>query len=802
MSLVNGSIDNLISGVSQQTPAMRLPNQADICDNFYPSLVGGLVKRPPTKTIKKVSADRKNAKLHIINRDRDNRYLSLIESGAIKVYELNGNEKTVSMTQSGTQYLAGVTPANIGALSIADYTFIFNKTRVVGYSDASTYHLTNGHLVYLKSVSYDTTYSLSLDVWINGTWWPLSASYTTPKNVGTVEEPPGQISSTQVLDELKSQLTRSPDVNPHISLTRFENVLYIGAVSVATTRVDLKASDSRSNTELKHVNQRVQRFSDLPARAVNNYFVEVTGDDSSSFDNYYVKFTTDNGAFTGPGTWQETVARNKAATLNAHSMPHSLIRQSSSSFTFGPTSWTPRSAGDEDSAPVPLFNNRTISEMFLYRNRLGILSDDNLTTTRAGDMFAFFPESAMTVTDADPISISAGHETVANLKYAVPFQDSLIVFSDAVQFNLTAPDIFSPETAALKVTTSYEMNTNVRPINSGSTIYFCVGQGENTGVREFYVDADTGNAVANVTAHVPHYLTRNPKILTGSTTSEILAAVTETEPHVIYMYKYYWSGGEKLQAAWHRFILTEGDEIIDAGFLESTLYILVYRKDDGTYLEKIDFDDAEISTRIAAGKEILPHIDRLAVPQSLTTDYDNRRITVALPYAIRPDDRAILVHRETHKAYEVKRQSATTGVIEDADFYGNAGDYYVGLLYDATYQFSQQFVRFKSSGSNLSTQMGRLQYRQWFLNYSHSSYFDVFVRHHHGTEFNYRFAGKPLGKYDLRLGKGYIDKGVFTIPVRSVSDRVDVILRNDTHYPSTFLSVEWEGDYTVRSRRL
>ncbi len=797
MSLVGGSIDNLFGGVSQQTPALRLPSQAEVCDNFFPSLVDGLVKYPPTKTVKKLSSDRKNARIHVIDRDKANRYIAVLEPGTVSVYDTTGTPKTVTVSASGAAYLAGAQPRNVGALSVADYTFLYNKTKAVTASNNTTGHRRNAHLVYMKAVSYDTTYTVTVTVGST----TKTATYTTPKNIGTVEEPPAQINSNEVMTALRSGLVGNATISANCELLLYENVLYIGPKSGAP-KITVSVTDSRSNTELKHTAEKTQRFSDLPANGVNNYYVEVTGDDSSAFDNYYVVFKTQDGGTIGPGTWEETVRRDSEAVLTPGTMPHALIRNANGTFRFDPITWGRRTAGDDDSAPLPMFVNRPVSEMFLYRNRLGIVSDDNLTTTRAGDLFSFFPETVMTNTDADPISISAGHETVANLKYAVPFQDSLVFFADGVMFQITAPDIFSPETAALKVVTTMDIDTGIRPVNTGNALLFCTANGNYTGVREFYIEADTGGQTENVTAHVPNYITANPRVMTCSTTSEVLAVVTDAEPGTIYTYKYYWSGGRKLQAAWHRRTLQQGDEILDAAFLETTLYLLVYRAGDGTYLEKIDFSEAEISPLINAGNLPLPYIDRLATLTAASEGTENHT-AVTLPYALRPTDRAIIVHKGTMKSYAIEQTGSNTGVVPCRfDRFGSASHYHVGLLYDARYEFSTQYLRDTTNGGNTAIQSGRLQFRSWFLTYSHSSFFDVLVRLKQGSDYRYRYAAKPLGNHMLKLGGIHIDKGVFHIPIRSSNDRVTVALTNDTHFPSTFLSVEWEADYTRRSRRI
>lgn len=54
MTLVSKSIPNLINGVSQQPPSLRLGSQGEAQENGLSDVVDGLKKRPPTKFLKKL----------------------------------------------------------------------------------------------------------------------------------------------------------------------------------------------------------------------------------------------------------------------------------------------------------------------------------------------------------------------------------------------------------------------------------------------------------------------------------------------------------------------------------------------------------------------------------------------------------------------------------------------------------------------------------------------------------------------------------------------------------------------------
>ena len=55
MAIVSASIPNLINGVSQQPPSLRLKTQAEIQENGFSTVVDGLKKRPSSEHIKTLS---------------------------------------------------------------------------------------------------------------------------------------------------------------------------------------------------------------------------------------------------------------------------------------------------------------------------------------------------------------------------------------------------------------------------------------------------------------------------------------------------------------------------------------------------------------------------------------------------------------------------------------------------------------------------------------------------------------------------------------------------------------------------
>lgn len=161
--LISTSIPNLLNGVSQQPDTIRLPNQAEIQENGLSDVVYGLGKRPPTIHVAKLNSDTfENSKVHFINRDSTERYTVLINNGSIKVYDLNGVQKTV--VAPSLTYLTTTNPLeDINLVTVADYTFIVNKTITVTKSGTASTVRPAEAIFYVKNGQYLTTYKIDID---------------------------------------------------------------------------------------------------------------------------------------------------------------------------------------------------------------------------------------------------------------------------------------------------------------------------------------------------------------------------------------------------------------------------------------------------------------------------------------------------------------------------------------------------------------------------------------------------------------------------------------------------------------
>ena len=787
MALVSRTIPNLVQGVSQQPEVLRLNSQASEQINGFSSVVEGLKKRPNTDYVAKLSATSfGNAYIHTINRDANERYVVAITNGSIAVYDILGNAKTVVNQTGATNYLTSSNPKqDFTCMTVADYTFIVNKNTNI-QMDSTTSGAKVEQAVYsiLQGVN-NTKYSITID----GTTHNFTSSNTD---------------SEAIRDGLFSAIG-SPS---GITKTKIGNSSF--AIVKSSGTLEITASDGFGDDASQVVKDKVQNFSDLPVPAINNQIVQVTGDASNGFDDYYVKFIeADN-------LWQETIAPDTEFKLDADTMPHVLIRTADGNFRFtqadgssytisGTTydvpQWGDRICGDEESVPNPTFVGRRINDIFFHRNRLGFLADENVIMSRSGEFFEFFPETITQVLDTDPIDVASTHTKVSILRHAISFDEELLLFSDQTQFILSGGATLTAENISINVTTEFETDKNIKPVGAGSNVYFGFNKGNFTGIRELYIASDTDIKQADdITANVPKYIPSNVFKLASATTENILVALSSDENNSLFVYQYYVSQNRRLQSAWSKwtFGTDATDNILNIDFIENELFIINERS-DGVYLEKIDISPALTDT----GETYLTHLDRKLDNSEITESYNagTNQTTITLPYTINNTMKVVGRSGASNKAGQeisIVSQSGTS-IVVTGDI--TSQNYFIGEKYEFKFTFSQQFIQTADTqGSRISVKEGRLQIRNWNVSFNDTGYFTTEVkpvgRDTSTTTYTGTITGTGL------LGTVNLEDGDYTFAVQSENDKLTVTIKNDSHLPSNFINASWQGYYVTASQRV
>ena len=275
MAVVSKAIPTLLRGVSQAADLMKQPDHADIQDNADSNPVLGLTKRSGLQFVTSLSnSTLGNVHIQTINRDANEQYVAIFSNGNVKVYELDGTELTVNKPD-GTAYLNTSTPRSvIKTVTIADFTFVVNTSITAAMDSALSAGTDTQAVVFINQATSKTTYTVTVD----GNTVTKDTDGDDPLSTDTV--------ATSLRNSLNSALTG-------FTIAQNGPVLHIKKNDGSNFSID--GSDTQGDTKMTIIKDTVQRFTDLPNVSPNGYIVEVKGDEDTNFDNYYVKFVTNNG---------------------------------------------------------------------------------------------------------------------------------------------------------------------------------------------------------------------------------------------------------------------------------------------------------------------------------------------------------------------------------------------------------------------------------------------------------------------------------------------------------------------------
>ena len=821
MGVVSRSIPTLLRGISQAADSTKQADHADLQNNANSNPVQGLTKRSGLQYVATISNSTVgNVHIQTINRDTTERYIAVFSNGNVKVFELDGTEKTVNKPD-GTTYLNTSNPRDqIKTVTIADYTFVVNTSVTTAMDTTLSAGSETQAVVFVSQVLDNTTYTLTVD----GNTVTKDTSSDNPLSTSTV--------ATSLKNSLNSALS---------GFTIAQNGAVLHIKKNDGTNFSIDGGDTQGNTLLTIVKDSVQKFTDLPTVSPHGYVVEVKGDENTNFDNYYVKFVANNSTVAGTleeGQWEETVKDGIKFKFNYDTMPHILVRQADGNFRFarvdGDTytissvdytlpKWGERTVGDEESAPNPSFIDAPINNVLFFRTRLGFLADDNVILSRVSEFFNFFPETVITVVDSDPIDVSASHTKVAILKHAVTMGEQLILFSDQTQFVLaSSSDSLTPVTANVIVATEFESSAAAQPVGSGSSIYYLTDKGDFAGVREYISQGDAQvRDAANITIHVPRLIPKNIFKFAVSTNEDVLILLGTDNPNTLYINR--WLEGEranKILNSWSTFTINEARTIRNIDFINNELFLVVEQA-TGTTLEKMSFS-ADFRETNAPFEFHLDHKVTEATT-GVSTSYSSATglTTFTLPYRLRAKMTVVgryLANGETSTFVDTQGNTktlksgqvlltsnsvdgSTSTITATGDFRNSK--FIIGESYEMLYRFSKQRILQASGGDQQGEVIsGRLQVHHWYIKYEDTGFFQVEVTPENRDTSIHKFTGKLLGSSSASIAEINLASGTFRFPVMTSADTVNIDVKNSTFLPTQLSSAEFEAMFYMRSRRI
>jgi len=795
MPLISQAIKNLKGGISQQPDILRFPDQGAQQINGFSSEVHGLQKRPPSIHLARLGASRSFGEapfIHVIDRDVIEKYYCIFTGTDIKVIDMQGNYKTVN-APDGWSYVTTDTPRdNLRMVTVADYTFIINKAVTV--TEGSTYTWPSYPAVNRRAILNvrGGQYGKTFTVTINGT---QVASITTPD--GSVSTDINKVDTEYLISQLITAMTPTVVTSWGWTISRGSGYILITTkTGDVINTIDTK--DGYNHQLLVGFIFDVQRFSSLPAIAPDGYIVKVDGEASSSQDDFYVRYDASTKV------WKETMCPAIKEGLNSATMPWALVRNADGSFTLQKLTWATRTCGDDDSNPMPSFVDSKISDVFFFRNRLGLLSGENVILSRSGEYFKMFPLSVANLADTDPIDVSVSSNRINILKHAVPFAEELLLWSDKAQFVLSANGILTPMSIELNLTTEFEVSDGARPHGIGRGVYFCSPRATYSSIKRYYAVQDVTNIknAEDISAHVPSYISNGVFRLSGTTSENFLTCLTSGAKNKIFFYKFLYLDEQLAQESWSHWEYFDDDRVLACETIGAYMYIII-DSPSGIFLERVEFSVGTKDFSLEPYRLFMDRKKIFTIPSGAYND-DTYLTTIPLSsvYGATPALGTYYVV-SSDGSMDSFEPPAVGGWSSDGNLYltGNmeGQQVIIGESYQFLYEFSKLLIkRQDSNGSSQTEDIGRLQLRRAWVNYEESGHFKVTVKAT-GKEFSYDMTGKRLSSPDLIVGEANIDTDQFRFPILTDAKKAQIVITSSLPSPLALIGAGWEGSYIRRS---
>lgn len=790
MALISQSIKNLKGGISQQPDILRYPDQGSRQVNGWSSESEGLQKRPPMvflKTLGDTNSLGRSPYIHLINRDEHEQYYAVFTGSGIRVFDLAGNEKQVRYNANVSYVTTSAPREDLRMVTVADFTFIVNKKAVVstgGHIEIPNFNPEQDALVNVRGGQYGRT----LQLIINGT---TAATYQIPNG-----DNPEHVKNTDA-QWLAEELARQARVNlPNWGFNVGQGYLHIVAPAGQAIS-SLVTKDGYADQLISPVTHYVQTFTKLPPNAPDGYMVKIVGDTAKSADQYYVRYNAQRKV------WSETIGWNTEVNLNGATMPHALVRAADGNFEFKSLDWSNKRCGDIDTNPWPSFVGDTINDVFFFRNRLGFLSGENIILSRTAKYFNFFPASIANLSDDDPIDVAVSVNRIAILKYAVPFSEELLLWSDEAQFVLTAAGTLTARSVELDLTTQFDVQDRARPYGIGRNVYYASPRSSYTSINRYYAVQDVSSVknAEDVTAHVPNYIPNGVFSICGSGTENFCAILTDGDPSKIFIYKFLYLNEELRQQSWSHWDFGSNVQVLACQSIGSDMFVIL-RNPYATFLARISFTKNAIDLRGEPYRTFLDFKTAYTIPagtyndDTFETTLDVRNIYGAnfergKITAVESDGR-VHIFEQPQEGWVNNPYLRFTGNMEGRTVY-------LGFNFTFLYEFSKFLIKQTADdGSTATEDIGRLQLRRAWVNYEDSGTFDIYVENQ-SSHWKYTMAGGRLGSNSLRAGKLNLGTGQYRFPVVGNAKFNTVFITSDETTPLNVIGCGWEGNYLRRS---
>lgn len=803
MASVTQRIPSFLGGVSKQPDDKKIPGQVKEAINSYPDPTFGLSKRPGTKWLGNLSSTANeylNGKWFFINRSATEKYIGVIYGANIKIWNTSNPAATVTVTNSGASYLtygASTAKASLQVLTVQDTTIVCNNTKTVTTIAAPSFTANTKATIRILSAEYGAKYEVTIAGFTTSTYVTKNTEDPTLSNTTTTQV----LNAEEILTGLKTRIDTLNSTNSlGLTVTQLKGSIEISRATAFT----ITAKGGISGDGIKVFQDEVGVIADLPAESLNNRVVKINNT-ANREDAYYAKFIAENGT-SGRGKWEETVAPNVSTGLTNTTMPHQLLNTAPNTFTFGPITWDARLVGDDLTNEHPSFVGKTIQQAFFHNNRLGFLTEDNVSMSESGEYYNFYFASALTQVDSDPIDISCSSLRPAVLHAVLPSAQGLVLFSKSQQFMLFSDNgILTPKTSTIKTIANYENESTIDPVDVGTNMIFL---SKSPGYTRIYSMVTRGNQenpdVIDIGRIVSEWVPDTVTDLISSPQNSFIGMYGPTSDYA-YFFRTYTVGEQNIMQTWFnwklhglvQFLAVDSDDT----------YVVTYQSGQYT-LTKANLtqtpDDAII--RADSGQVVQLCLDQYATPASITYTAATNINRCYLKYkdisALEP---AVVIadpNNTGQSGYFVVPTRGTDGTgpyfeFEGDDYSALTSKVYLGFRYNFDIQLPRFYYQVAENTSDYTANL-TVSRVKFSVGLSANVGFKLQAK---GRSEWYDVQSIQNADYYLADDVPLDEQTVYILPIHQRNNNFNLRVYSDSPFPVSLTSMMWEGQYSPRFYR-
>jgi len=545
----------------------------------------------------------------------------------------------------------------------------------------------------------------------------------------------------------------------------------------------------------------VNDVQNLPNQCKHGYIVKIANARMAEEDDYYLKFNGENDR-DGTGSWTECAKPGIAKTLT--NMPLVIQRTATTTFTVKQFTYSDRAVGDDITNPLPSFVGGRINKVLFFRNRLAVLSGENVITSRPGTLGEpdFFAESALTVSAADPIDISAASMFPSELFDGIEINTGLVVFSTNQQFLLASDDtVLNPDTAKLRSVSTFNYNETIPPISLGTTIAYVDNSGKYSRFNEMANTQREGEpSIVEVSKIVPTLLPKDIDLLTNSRENSVVL-MGKTDSDTVYGYKYFQVSEERKQAAWFKW---KFNNPLLYHFIINDEYFFL---DSDKFLQCVKLVQTTSDPSITQdGVEYLLHVDNYTTISGGSYNSTTKLTTFSsvswLPSVTTPNHDLVLVDTNTNAVrlgrYAKPTSTSTTSFTVPGDW--SSATLTIGYIYPYEVKFPTFYYTRQDGNSTRSDVNASLVLHRVKFHFGKIGLYETKIERTGKPDYTEVYESTELDEYNASDAP-YLEEFIKTVPVYEKNTNLDVTLKSSHPAPATLRSVSWEGNYSPKYYR-